>query len=349
MKAGRKLLEAAAATATAATAAAVLYEQDGITSFRAVLRELPAGIAGMLQPRPATRISSLERVCREQSTGLQVVLCGTNHADPASIAAVRESVRRWAARRGGLAAVALEPDMLNLAVCGAAVRALRGLPPEAVQSGEGENLVRRALLNEPAVISQATAAGVELRSPEQVPLPSALRLYLRSGGPLWGAEMAEGAEVAAELGIRVVPLGIPAMPRAQWTPVADLACWLRARALCPGLDEDSCSSKHQEAMLRAARELGCTGRPCSPARTLEALDAYLAERIRALCSELVMTGGHVGAARQGAGARTAGKLGHRLKTTVNQGELARVPGDEACLLVLVGAAHVPGLISLLTH
>ena len=55
----------------------------------------------------------------------------------------------------------------QLAVCGAAARALRTLPPERVHS-EGEKLVRKALLEEPAVISQAAAAGVELRSPEQV-------------------------------------------------------------------------------------------------------------------------------------------------------------------------------------
>lgn len=34
----------------------------------------------------------------------------------------------------------------------------------------------------------------------------ALRMHLHTGGPLWGVEMAEAAEVAAELGIPVVPL-----------------------------------------------------------------------------------------------------------------------------------------------
>lgn len=52
-------------------------------------------------------------------------------------------------------------------MCGAAVRALRTLPPERVAS-EGEALVRKALLEEPAVIRQAATAGVELHSPEQV-------------------------------------------------------------------------------------------------------------------------------------------------------------------------------------
>ena len=54
----------------------------------------------------------------------------------------------------------------------AAALALEDLPPARVRA-EGEARVRRAIFGLPEVHAEARRAGVELRSPSQIPLPPA--------------------------------------------------------------------------------------------------------------------------------------------------------------------------------
>ena len=77
-----------------------------------------------------------------------------------------------------LHAVALECDAVTFGRVRAAALALEALPPERVRA-EGEARVRRAIFGLPEVHAEARRAGVELRSPSQIPLPPAIVTHLR--------------------------------------------------------------------------------------------------------------------------------------------------------------------------
>ena len=273
----------------AAVAVIAWPERPGEPSVRTVLRWLPSGLLGWVLHPTGARVPSLEVVQREACSNVAVQLCGVCHVETASADAARACVERCAASGGAcvrarrvacdtapptrlricspahlltspchspyspcaaLHAVALECDAVTFGRVRAAALALEALPPERVRA-EGEARVRRAIFGLPEVHAEARRAGVELRSPSQIPLPPAIATHLRQDGALWSREVVAAAEAAEAAGARVVFLDSPPRPLSGGGGgggglVAWLACWLRAQALCPGRDERSCAAEQVE-------------------------------------------------------------------------------------------------------
>ena len=194
----------------AAVAVAASPERPGEPSLRTVLRWLPSGLLGWALHPTGARVPSLEVVQREACSNVAVQLCGVCHVETASAEAARACVERCAASGGvracqtcrvrhrsayalaylltcslahsltrspfppcaALHAVALECDSVTFGRVRAAALALEDLPPARVRA-EGEARVRRAIFGLPEVHAEARRAGVELRSPSQIPLPLA--------------------------------------------------------------------------------------------------------------------------------------------------------------------------------
>ena len=169
----------------AAVAVVAWPERPGEPSVRTVLRWLPSGLLGWALHPTGARVPSLEVVQREACSNVAVQLCGVCHVEEASAEAARACVERCAS--GALHAVALECDAVTFGRVRAAARALEGVPPERVRA-EGEALVRRAIFGLPEVHAEARRAGVELRTPSQIPLPPAIGAHLRQDGALWSRE-----------------------------------------------------------------------------------------------------------------------------------------------------------------
>ena len=193
----------------AAVAVVAWPERPGEPSVRTVLRWLPSGLLGWALHPTGARVPSLEVVQREACSNVAVQLCGVCHVEEASAEAARACVERCAS--GALHAVALECDAVTFGRVRAAARALEGVPPERVRA-EGEALVRRAIFGLPEVHAEARRAGVELRTPSQIPLPPAIGAHLRQDGALWSREAVAAAEAAEAAGARVVFLDPPPDP-----------------------------------------------------------------------------------------------------------------------------------------
>ena len=99
-------------------------------------------------------------------------------------------------------------------------------------------------------------------------------------------------------------------PAPSWLGIA--ACWLRAHALRPGLDELGCDADDICALNEAFAET----MPALHAEKLLEPDARMAAKLKGLCDELAVEGGH----SEGA---------------------AAVP--RRVVVAIVGAQHVPGL------
>ena len=333
-----------AIAATAPLAACALIPGDeNSPSGLSVLSLLPAGLAGALlsSGRRRPRQPMCEVVV--QSAGLPTIrLCGVCHVEPASALAVHDTILRHANAAGGVAAVALECDARTLELVRTARQALHGLSAERVRS-EGVGLLREALFASPTVHEMAHAAGARLHSASQVGLPAPLSHHLERDGVVWSEEMATAATAATSVGARIVCLG--EAPTADGPPTSDstdapqrgqpltddqrhpapsrapsrlgmLGCWLRAYALEPGLDERSCDLEGVAAANEAMRQM----LPAEYRRHVTQRDDQMAARLRRLRDELA----HVPLPEPSVSALSA-----------------RTP--RACIVVVVGARHVPGL------
>ena len=310
-------LALAAITAPPATLALYPGSQDSAPGLH-VLRTLPSGLLGAIC-RAAPRTSSLEASVLLRGQQVHVHLCGGCHLNPESAHAAGQAIRRHAATNV-LKAVALECDTMTLELIGMAHQALRGLPRERVRV-EGLDLVRQALFDSPRLQALAREAGAALTAAAHVPLPAAIAFHLERDGVLWGAEMAEAAEAATEVGARIVCLASPVRSASRLTALGFVGSWLRARALVPGFDERSCDMASVEAGTTAIREMA----PAHFRAHVLDPDRYLTRCVRELCDELTAGGG---TKRE----RVVG---------------ASVETGPCSVLVVVGAGHVPGMVALL--
>ena len=243
-------------------------------------------------------------------SGARVALCGVCHVDPGSAAAACAAVAR---HDGNLGAVALEIDARTLAMVDAARQALDAAPADA----DREATVRAAL----SALPFAPPGGFSA----SVPLPPAIAQPLKQG-VLYAREMAEAAAAAAAAGAPVHCLravqdsSLQSRAAQPPGPVAQLAVHLRAQALHDGAHPQSCARESVVAYAAATREFA----PAFADVQIDAADDRIAARVREVIEKERIGGG---GAAVGEGGATGG----------GDGEDGRV------VLVVVGAAHVPGL------
>ena len=243
-------------------------------------------------------------------SGARVALCGVCHVDPGSATAACAAVAR---HDGNLGAVALEIDARTLAMVDAARQALDAAPADA----DREATVRAAL----SALPFAPPGGFSAN----VPLPPAIAQPLKQG-VLYAREMAEAAAAAAAAGAPVHCLravqdsSLQSRAAQPPGPVAQLAVHLRAQALHDGAHPQSCARESVVAYEAATREFA----PAFADVQIDAADDRIAARVREVIEKERIGGG---GAAVGEGGATGG----------GDGEDGRV------VLVVVGAAHVPGL------
>ena len=302
-----------AATAAVGGACAIFRRPaDGrpsIADALALTPALPALVRADRAARPPTS-SRLESAVLDARSGARVALCGVCHVDPGSAAAACAAVAR---HDGDLGAVALEIDARTLAMVDAARQALDAAPADA----DREATVRAAL----SALPFAPPGGFSA----SVPLPPAIAQPLKQG-VLYAREMAEAAAAAVAAGAPVHCLravqdsSLQSRAAQPPGPVAQLAVHLRAQALHDGAHPQSCARESVVAYEAATREFA----PAFANVQIDAADDRIAARVREVIEKERIGGG---GAAVGEGGATGG----------GDGEDGRV------VLVVVGAAHVPGL------
>ena len=252
----------------------------------------PSGLK-VLRLLAQTRISSLLRhgdrrasyevtVPSALGTAANVHICGVCHVEKGSVDAARDAILRYRP-----AAVALECDATTLQLLQVASAALDGVPVARVRAN-GPELVREALSRSDVVKELALQQGTRIPAPSSIGLPPVIGRHLSREGVLWSDEMRAAAAAADQVGARVICLGpikdaVPPPPPGNIATVVGMAaCWLRARALRPGLDERSCEPAGVAALNRALHEL----LPAMHRYHVSDPDALMAKKILSLCNEL---------------------------------------------------------------
>eukprot|EP00967_Tisochrysis_lutea_P146884 scaffold278013_cov30-Tisochrysis_lutea.AAC.1 len=299
------------------------------------VRYLPSGLAGAVAGDASEPPVALERSVQEAITGAQLHLCGVCHVDVAARRLVRERAETLA-QQGRLSLIAIEADHRTLVVVRAAAAALTAMPAEAVRE-QGVSCVRRALFEMPQVHEWAVSSGQTLESAEQVGLSSQLQFHLQQEGVLWGAEQAEAAEVATELGVDVACLrqAPPARASPMRGPIPLLtqaAYWLRCHSLQPGYNERSCDKSHVRAANAAMREVA----PWLYRTSVEAVDAEMSAALRRLCEAVTAASGEEPQSRVTSGGKPS-------ETGVDYVTCANGALPPPTILVVVGARHVDGM------
>ena len=299
-----------AATAAVGGACAIFRRPaDGRPSIADAIALTPALPALVRADRAAPSSSVLESAVLDARSGARVALCGVCHVDPGSATAACAAVARHA---GNLGAVALEIDARTLAMVDAARQALDAAPAEA----DREATVRAAL----SALPFAPPGGFSA----SVPLPPAIAQPLKQG-VLYAREMAEAAAAAVAAGAPVHCLravqdsSLQSRAAQPPGPVAQLAVHLRAQALHDGAHPQSCARESVVAYEAATREFA----PAFANVQIDAADDRIAARVREVIEKERIGGG--GAAVGEGGATGGGDV------------------DGRVVLVVVGAAHVPGL------
>jgi hypothetical protein len=314
----------AAAVAAPVIGVALIPGNEQEPSGLKMLSLLPSGLAGSCATG-VPRQPSLEVTVPRVAGAVDVTLCGVCHVEPESATAAAALVNRRASH--GLRTVALECDAHTLELLRCASSAIKGMSRERVRD-QGLGAVRDALFrSETARGMLQRASGKSLQSAAQVGIPATLARHISRDGVLWSDEMRTAADAADEAGARVVCLGEQPRPNAVSPPfpvapslIGLAACWLRARALQPGLDELSCEANGVAAANAALRERV----PEHYARLVTRPDERMAKRLIGLCAEL--------------GRQTRGG-----------DETTQTKHDVGHVVVVVGAQHVPGLQHILSR
>ena len=256
MKGGLPTLLGASSTLTLAA-----YYSSLTTKQKEEIRVAPvqlAKAARMATMRPKKKQPCLHAHVNDAATGRLIHICGVSHVNPLSSKVATETFERLCNSAQGIALVALEADATMLALCSEARRTLHGLSREEIRS-QGVEKVRDALFNSRTVHERAREENFALESASQIPLHPTLVHHMRSNGVLWGREQAEIANMATQLGVRLLCMdgGRGMSPyseeedniRISFIQKACLSftCWLRAQIILPGFDEEDCAIEHVEA------------------------------------------------------------------------------------------------------
>ncbi|KAJ1626830.1 hypothetical protein T492DRAFT_1030018, partial [Pavlovales sp. CCMP2436] len=284
-----------------------------------------AAVVGVVAaPLPEPQLPTRRRLSLSCHAGrVRVTLLGVHHASGTSLDEVRDAVCR-AISSGRFAALAVESDDEALAVQRASSAALAGFSPEVVRR-DGVRTVQRALFELPHVRAQL---GARLERPEQIALSQELRESIASGY-LHGGEMGLAANLAEGARVRVVCIDSPLVAKAERYRAAEEedaptlwralvahvghVCELRLCALARG------GALHLDDHLAALRRF----KPATYRAQVEERDAHMVAQLGALLGSL--------------------GVAHGMAATC---EACDEPAE---VLVLCGAAHLPGLHALLSR